>query len=633
MVGLAARLVVADRVRSQWPAGDRGVLDAHPTWYALGALGPALGDFVPSTVPATFGAPGRTPYWGVWKEVLTIAVGDSTTGSPGIVPVLRTMRELLARVAAAVADQDQFELRDIRDSGAAGVIDKATADLGVLLQQFSDPDRLKLLGSLMGSRSRPRIGDPAMLFPPGVWTGRDWLHGRGTGRFAVALRQRAEASGDARLIAYSRGWQVAYTTLVAGTGYVNSAVGSCYRTHWWRHRWVSNFVDTWLWGFYGTGAAMAGDTPSPGYESWVSLCDAGLHRRIDVTGGGLDAEAIARAMASDGQLPQLLPAEFVDYWLSAFQDAYGTDGTVPFDAAALQNAYAALVTVLWFQTSGDVIGCNPPPGPAPEACGDGDPPDWTDPTQINPATGKPFQPVPPSPEGEPDIAQLVSGIALALAGIFTAVFGGWALGAAGLIAGIGLALDGATDLDWDDLECDLHWLDVYLFNGLTALHNLTVLGGVQHPYPRDLAVDSLVLSFGGNALPYTSGAAVAKSQGIEGLRQPWSGLLSSWTGPPSEEHEAPFTDVWGRPGLWPSAIVDDDAANPATHDVQDPPPNPWPGGMDEYVGPAVPAALRVVAEDRAELPDWNLDGDRGRGWLCWQLDAPYAVPVNPVPEA
>ncbi|KGM13161.1 hypothetical protein [Cellulomonas bogoriensis] len=635
MVGLATRLVIAERVRQQLPAGDRAAIDAEPHWYAFGALGPAIGDFVPSEVGENFGDPGRTPYWAVWKEVLSIAVGDPSSGIPGVAPVLRSMTGLLDSVSAAADDEDLSALQDLVDSGVEDVLDQAAADLTVILQQFSDPSRLALLGQLMGDRSRPRILDHLNLTPPGLWTGRDFLHWRSTGDFCVALRKHADDSGDLRLIAYSRGWQVTYAALTAGSGYMNSAVGSCYRTHWWRHRWVGNFVDAWVWGYYDTGASMAGDDPSPPFSDWTSLCAAGLQNVADVSLGPVDHEANARAIVDEAPLPRLLPEDFAEFWMKAYDDVYGSTpgGPVAFTVDSLQDGYTALLTMLWFQTSGDVIGCNPLPGSPPGSCGADGPPSWTDPTQINPVTGQPFLPEPPSPENDPHIAKIVSGVILALLGITTSVLGCWMLGAALVAGGIALIASGAVQPDWDSLRCDVFWLRIYLFNGLTALHNLTVLGGVQHPYPRDLAVDQLVLSFAGAELPYTSGAAVTKSKNINGLKRPWNGALSTWTSTPGGSHEDPQTMVWALPGLWPSALVDDEAANPVHHLVSEPPPGGWPGGDVRGFGPAVQAALALLKEDSTDLPSWNLDGDRGLGWLTWQLDAPYTIPVAPVPQS
>ncbi|MCC8245010.1 hypothetical protein [Saccharothrix luteola] len=570
----------------------------------------------------------------MWKEVFKIAVGDTASGIPGVAPVLRTLQSLLDSVDSAVAAQDKTALQSIVDADASATLNQASADLTLILAQFSDPARLLLLGQLMGSASRPRIDDPVNLIPPAVWTGRDWLHGKQTGRFVRALRKHAEASGDPRFIAYSRGWQVAFVALTAGSGFVNASVGSAYRTHWWRHRWVSNFIDTWVWGFYRTGATMSGDIPSPPFSDWAGVCVAGLQDKVNVTGVKIDHEAHAKAIADEQPIAQLLPADFVDYWLHAFVDVYGTVGTVGFTADSLQKAYTGLTAVLWFQTSGAVIGCNPLPGAPPfGTCADAGPPPWVDPTQVNPITGAPFLPQPPAPKVDPDVAEIVSGIILALLGVVAVFFGGFIVGAAALVAGIAVIIGGATEPDWNSLRCDVYWLKSYLSNGLTALHNLCVLGAVQHPYPRDLAVNELVLSFSGKEVPFASGAAVAKSAPIEGLRQPWDGALSTWTSRPTEPMEMPITAVFERPGLWPSAMVDDATANPSSHGVQDQPPTPWPGGMSEYFGPAVPAAIALLLADPDDLPNWNLDGDRGRGWLTWELASPYASPVNVVPES
>ena len=43
-------------------------------------------------------------------------------------------------------------------------------------------------------------------------------------------------------------------------------------------------------------------------------------------------------------------------------------------------------------------------------------------------------------------------------------------------------------------------------------------------------------------------------------------------------------------------------------------------------------ALALILQPSSPPPNWNLDGDRGRGWLTWRLDQPYASPLDPVPE-
>ena len=634
MTGLVTRLQAARRVATELSSSGgpaAALIAAAEPFYYLGALGPALGDFVPSEEPEAFGDPGRTPYFTLWIRVLEIAVGNPDRGLPGIVPTLAGFRSILDRMGSAVATEDLGELKAIRDSGALDGIDDLATDLGVILTFFSDPAELSALGQLMGTASRPLINDPLNSIPETLWTGRDFLTWKRTGKFATALMR---AAGDDRQRAYALGWQVSYATQLSMSGYVISAVGSVYRTHWWRHRWVSNFIDSWVWGFYDQDGLPAGQPADGPFSSRRAPCDARLHEWIDVTGGGWNFEEVARDMARGRPLPPMLPDDFTAFWMQAFTDAYGDVLPPLFTPERLQTAYAALGTVLWFQTSGEVIGCNPLPGPPPAACSGAGaaPPPWVDPTQTNPATGAPFEPPVPQPENDPDIAKIISGLILALLGIAAAIFGGAAIGIAAIAGGLALIVDGVVEPDWDKLTCDLYWIDIYLFNGLEALHRLTLFGGVQHPYGRDLDIDEIMLAFGDAELPFASGPAVIRSHGIEALRQPWNGLISTWANRPVEPVETPVHRVFSfGAGLWPNLVFDDEATNPRLRDLRDAPP--WPGGFEERsFGPAVQNALVLIGELPDELPDWNLDGDRGLGRLTWTLAAPYAVPVNIVQE-
>lgn len=634
MAGLATRLLCARRVAAELMASNSpaaAIIKNHESFYYLGALGPAIGDFVPSEKPQGFGSLARTPYLTLWIRILEIAVGNDAKGLPGVVPTLRGFQDVLSAVQNAVDHKSVGELKDIKDSGDLDKIDGLSTDLGTILTYFSDLSRLVELGQLMGMASRPVIDDPNNLIPEALWTGRDWLSWKGTGEFASALMDAA--TNDSHR-AYALGWQVSYATLLSTSSYVTSAVGSVYRTHWWRHRWVSNFIDAWVWGFYDADGRPRGAPVAGPFAPWRSLCNGKLHSWIDMTNGGWDYEAVARAMAAEQTLPEMLPADFAGFWMDAFTQAYGTVTPQLFSEARLQQAYAALGTVLWFQTSGSVIGCNPIPGGPPDSCGaSAAPPEWVDPTVTNPATGAPFQPPVPEAESDPDIAKIISGIILALLGIAAIIFGGYLVGAAALAGGIALIVDGAMQPDWDKLNCDLYWLSVYLHNGLETLHRLTVFGGVQHPYSRDLDVDQLMLAFNGSQLPFTSGPAVIRSRGIDSLRQPWGGVVSTWGSYPTDPTETPVFRVlpFGA-GLWPNLAFDDIGVNPQVADLRLA-PDPWPVGSTKgSFGPGVQNALRVINQPVGTLPNWNLDGDRGLGWLTWTLKAPYSVPVDAIPE-
>ncbi|SET32923.1 hypothetical protein [Stigmatella erecta] len=635
MPGLATRLLIAQRALDSLKAAgapEAALIEANLKWYRFGALGPALGDFVPfETTPGPGG--GRSPYYSVWVEVLRLAVGDPTDGTPGVVPALRTFKQFQEQVSKLVKDHDFSGLLDLKNSGGLEKVKQASADLSRILRRFSDKEKLAEIGRKMGRNSKPPLLNPSTLIPPRQWNGRDWLHWKRPGTFASTLRARAQASGDDRFIAYALGWTAAYATLVCGTGFMNSLVGSSYRNHWWRTRFIGNFVDTWVWGFYGAKASMsATDEPAPPYASWPALCHARLHEEVDLT-GGLDAEEAGRRVVAEEALPHVLPPEFTAFWVNAWKAAYAVEEAPLFTEDRLQAAYLMLWIQLWFQTSGDVVGCNPQPsGTPPSACADKTPPVWVDPTLIDPATNAPFKAPSPVAKHDPDVGEIISGILLALAGVASCFLGGAAVGLPALAGGIGLIADGVMNLNWDELECHLYWTSVYLFKGLDALHKLTVFAGLQHPFPGEFTSARQQVQFNDSLpLSYLSAANVCKSRAMEGLHVPWTGALSTWnTYPSGTALEMPLTHVWPFAGRWPSAIVEDTLANGATWDLAVPPPG-WPGGIQGSFGPAVQASVSLIRSPRP-LPDWNLDNDRGLGWLTWELSRPYAEPVDAKPE-
>ena len=604
----------------------------------LGALGPALGDFVPFESATGFGEADQTPYYAAWKFVLTLAFGDpsQTPPLPGIVPTLATLQQTLSKLITLVQNRDFTGIMALRSSNALADVNGAFGDLTAIYQFFSSPSNLLVLSNLAGQG--PIINDPNVLAPPNVFTGRDYLHWKQTGAFTNQLMADATASGDARFIAYAHGWQTALASLVSGSAFLGSIVGSVYRTWWWRTRYIANFVDAWTWGFYLRDDGV-GETD---YDDWPSLCDAGLQNWIAIA-EPLDASTVAPTIVAglDAAIPKNgLPDDFVTYWLNAWSATYGpvdptaTDPTEAlFTSDRLQVGYLMTWLVLWFQTSGAVIGCNPNPGSPPAACGaNPQAPKWVNPTIINPVTQQPFVPPTPTISQEPNDGEIVCGVILALLGLFGFAFGAGAVGAAEIIAGIDTVVNGEEQLNWDSLECQLYWLSEYLFNGLTALHQITVIGSFQQPYASDLASATQTISFAGESIAFVTGATQnCQSAPVTGPLQPWNGAPDWFAYPPSplaiETPTAEFwTSVW-----WPSAIVDDTGVNPVQASILTPPAS-YDVGVSESFGPAVQNALTLIADPEAAIPNWNLDNDRGQGWLTWELSATYVLPVNAVPE-
>ena len=675
MVGLVSRLLIAKQI---WDTlvpnrGLHGISDADRAWFMFGALGPAIGDFIPSGAPpagAPAGATGpRSPYYSVWQNAFELAVGNPAKKLPDLVSTITTLQQGIDQLATIVANHDFGAARAFQQSSLPG-IQTASNDLNTIISNFAGGAQLSTIGGLVGAGSRPAIDNTLVVVSPDQWTGREWLHWKQPGDFTVELLRQARATGDSNLIAYALGWQVCYATLVCGSGFMNSVAGTCYRTYWWRARWIANIVDAWNWGYYQyTGAEPItfnqADEPSVPYDQWPSLCAAMLHTWVDITGGAIDPTKAAQAVVEDdaikNPLPTPLPREFTDFWMRAFNATYSGAAGSPFTAEGLQAGYLLNWLVLWFQTSGAVVGCNPEPPlglvPCPQ-------PTWATPG-VNPQTGLPYSPAQPSPSWDPNVGESVCGFLAALLGVILTLCGGAAEGVGLIAGGVTAGVNGLEQLNWDQLACSLFWLKWYAYNQLFNLHVLSAVGGFQHPYPSELADFGYSTIVGlpaleADALWYYAGATyTCKSRAIDSMLMPWQPtggadwifyppLTGTTFYPPGGaptpatvpyfNPENPAETVWpygaGVPGelytegWWPSAFVDDNVTNPPLTSIITPPTS-YNAGTTSF-GPAYQAALVLLEENPGMLPNWNLDGDRGLGWLTWQLTAPYPKASNPV---
>ncbi|MFD0560617.1 hypothetical protein ACFQ2M_00200 [Kitasatospora saccharophila] len=284
MTGVPTQLTVADLVLDSLRSGGGPVPDdADLPFFRLGALGPVLGDFLP-THPAVAG--GSAPMSGVWAPVLGLLAG--TPGTPGMAANLRTLKDVLGRFEQAVRDKDQLALLAMKDD-LRGLPDVVTALQG----QFASISGLRstLKDAILKTRPRPKAR------PAGTWVPRDTVHAHRTGTFWHALREKAAASGDPRIRAFGLGATAGYAGALCGNPFVNGVVGSPYRTHWWRHRWVSHHVDAWVWGYYRTRervraagqeivfpAGTGGRVPLPPCGTWDDIAGSELQDRFAIGG-------------------------------------------------------------------------------------------------------------------------------------------------------------------------------------------------------------------------------------------------------------------------------------------------------------------------------------------------------------
>lgn len=637
MLGFATRLSALTCLKKYFDASSDPLLRAYgqliannKEWANFGAIGPLWGDFTPLRVGVLFaGSPGINPYSDVWRKVLDIFGGDGSPANPGLQPVLASIRDLLDRLDAIAAAEDLDALKAM--SGAVDTLDDISTNLSTIIVRIMGDGTITNTGivldiaDLISKQNKPSIvkkrPDGEFGFPAQYWTMREFLSWRRTGRFARKLWNNAQASGSDELRAYALGWLSGWAVNAGGSSAVASIIGAPYRNHWWRARFVGNYVDLWSHGY-----ATAGPASVP-YTSWPNLCQAELQERIAVPGVRFDPKTLMDNLRTSKPMATALPSFFTDFFISAYDDVYGDLSTnrPTLDAEILQDGYAMAWLVLWFQTSAQSLGCQFTAPIPPSMCGT--PPAWTVPGSGTGSGGGPLA-TPPAPSIDPKIKpeNIVCAVILAILGVAALLTGNLAAGAAAIGGAIALA-ESAGTIDWVKFRCDLAWYRVYLYNGLRGLHDVLSLGALVHPYKNELALDETAYQlFGLEPTLITTGDQIVKSQLTErGFpHAPWDGALFSWFKQPSGDLEQPTTFA-ALVSAYPSGFIDD-LANPfGTASVFDPAPFPF-TAVPGMTGAQIPAGFRNAAEAVAEwlqnprdIPDRNLDGDRGQGFQTWQL--------------
>jgi hypothetical protein len=283
-------------------------------------------------------APPNTPCFQAWLPVLRLLSGlPAAGGAPatnGIYQDLKTLRDTLSKLDQVVKDKSKFGLLGMKDE-----LDALPGVVTAIQTQMRTVTALRgtIATAILSGAPRTKVA------PPSAWFSRDTLHGSHTGRFLQALRQRADAANDKRFKAFALGALVGYGADLCGNPFINSVVGAPYRNHWWRRRWISNFVDTWVWGFYGKGGAAkvsvpANGVPNPLYTNWPNVCEGKLHERITLP--GINQDSVLLSIRTSTPVPAVLPQAFLDYWLGAYADTYGPPNpTSGVDGSGLQSAY------------------------------------------------------------------------------------------------------------------------------------------------------------------------------------------------------------------------------------------------------------------------------------------------------
>jgi hypothetical protein len=649
MIGMTTKLAALDLLRTRLlasavtPLVEFGhLLEAQAPYASLGALGTAVGDFAPVRLPPsdTFGTAGPNPYVDLWKKMFNVFGGDETPANPGLKPVLDTIRDLLDRLDQVAADEDLDKLKSM--AGEVDTLNQIAVNLSAILVLIKGDGSLTNLGivpdivDLIGARSRPAIVRPrpdgAVGFPPRFWTLRDFLSKRRTGRFARALWESAAASGDNRFKAYALGWLSSWSLSAGGSSAVASIVGAPYRNRWWRSRFVGNYIDLWCHGY-----AKVGPRPKP-YADWPNLCAQELHKRIEIPGASYDAVQTMKRLRLGEALGAHLPSDFVAWWLGTYEAVYGDLGPdrPQMDADRLQDAYAMAWLVLWFQTSPQSLGCHAVAPLAPASCGAAPP--WTNPVVPGDAGSGVGGPPPPDIDKKVKPGNVACGIILAILGIVALCVGAWVAGGAAIAGAIVLLLNAGT-IDWDKFRCSLAWYRLYMYNGLRALHDVMSLGGLVHPYTGELAVDDTAIQLLASLPTHVrTGDNIVMSRPLRERypAEPWNGSGFTWFEDSGGPPELPST-IPALAAAYPSGFLDD-PANPlgvlSTFDAAE-----WPWSADATgQAPAgfintVDAMLGALGGPIGELPEHDLDGDRGAGFQDWRfVDDGWTNPVHIEPS-
>jgi hypothetical protein len=634
------------------------VMKTHSGYAHLGVIGASIGDFLPADP-----IPGAQPqnYVRIWKIVFRL-LADQPSGPggeparPGFRSVLTAMRDNLNKLTKIADDEDVFALMDLSDA-EKDQMKQNGEDLKVLVQELGDraTDILKFIAIGL----RPKVvtsSTTEAVPPPTAWQSRDFLHWKRTGRFAHKLIEKAEATNDARLKAYAYGYLIGYACKVCASPFVNSIVGGPFRTQWWRQRFVRNYIDAWVYGFYtlekttNTRPTFAPDgTPSVPYKDWPKLwCRGNLHKKLELDPQNpVDPATFLQMVGTTGRFdtqPAIVPADFAQRWFEAFQETY-TDG-IPtgVTAQSLNGAYVMTYLMLWFQTSGavlGVLGCAPEDPTPPGDCGKSD--DELDPFKAD-EKGNPIAPPAAEVDKDVDKTAIICGLILAALGIL-GVFGG-ALAAGGTAIGIGLKV-AHDNVDWDHLKCLFYWYRQYLYNAVTGFQRLIALAGLGYPDPAVFTEDPQVIQVLTVKETLESARSLVKSR----IRSPFPSR--AWVTLTEQEKkdldgndplkkklvqntiftrfekdptvsdpnfESPNTTAYFTEAF-PSFFLDDPSNPLGNGDLKTAGgfPSRQQPATGERLGNVAAAAVDLFVNLDKPLPSWNLDGDRGFVWFNWQL--------------
>jgi hypothetical protein len=454
--------------------------------------------------------------------------------------------------------------------------------------------------------------------PETDWYWVDFLHYRRTGRFTSEMWKLAGADKD--LQRYVLGYTSHIGSDVVGHPFVNAVVGGPYRMHWKRHKFVENWIDAYSRNHY---------PDSPDTISCLSL--------------GEDDTYLAKAVSGSyyyrlTEFPDAkLPDKLAELFAKALETTYGDiDHPVSMSPDDIDTTYR--LWQMWFERTtsiGDAVKPTPVPPPGGAAI-----------TLITDLlSGFPSPPGLPGPGGG----------GFSVLDIFAAMFAfaKWLVDTLTYL--VDWIIDHAIDivtLPYTEALALLKWLLYQVQKAIYEIYDilrfLLVLQGYIFPEPRDLVkwpwgqatVNTAFAHLAGG--PPASFAQYPRKQVAHGR----FGTTEHHLVYPGTLQELPAAEPapLSFHGVFPPAFITQNypfspvieglyacdtpyGSTASASDFID--SNTW---STAQLGSALGFSARLIAFKLGDLPNFNLDGDRGYGWKTWRADDPVNIDTNnPVP--
>jgi hypothetical protein len=457
--------------------------------------------------------------------------------------------------------------------------------------------------------------------PESEWYWFDFLHYRRTGQFASTMWNLA--GGDDELERYVLGYISHIGNDVTGHPFVNAVVGGPFRTHWHRHKLVENWIDAYARNY------------DPYRDTKRTIKCLNLGEDDTYLADSISGSYYSRLVEfPNGQLPGKLE----DLLLNAMNQTFSGVPEHPgfFNQGDLDSTYR--LWLKWF-TRSTSIGSGQPPAFVPPPGG---------------ATGALISDYVSGFPSFPGGGGAPGGGGFSLTNILAAIlaFAQWVADVVSYTVDwiINHAVDIIT-LPFTEAIALIRWLLYQVQKGIFEVYDnlrfALVLGAYLFPERRDLAKLPWGLCLLNTAHAHLSGGATASFFAYP-RKQETHGLIGTtehhliYPGVLQElQHAEPMPDPFH--GAFPEVFIGaSHAYNPAIEGLYDAKqPYGPPDATHEIdqstwntpqLGSALDFSARLIRDRLTDLPNFNLDGDRGYGWKTWRARDPRTIETsNPVP--